>query len=222
MFENSRLLQYIPKIIIPALGETLTMLFFAVLLGIIVGAVLGILLVCWSPRGLNPKKIPYSILDFIINMVRSFPTIIFIVAITPLTRLIMGSSIGVKAAIVPLTLVLTPIFARIIENSLLSVDSNVITAARSFGANNRQIICRVMFPEALPGLISNLTIIIINALNSTAVAGAVGAGGLGAVALNYGYQRFDDAVMYTVVGILFTIVITIQLTGNYLTRKVIN
>lgn len=220
MFENSRLLEYIPKVIIPALGETFKMLFFSVLLGGVIGIFLGTLLVRWSPRGLNPKKAPYSVLDFIISMVRSFPTIIFIVAITPLTRSIVGTSIGTKAAIVPLTITLAPVVARIVENSLLGVDSNIITAAKSFGANNNQIIWEVMFPEALPGLTSSLTMIVINALNATAIAGTVGGGGLGAVALNYGYQRFDDAVMYTVVGILFIIVITIQFTGNYLNRKV--
>lgn len=220
MFENSRVLEYIPKVIIPALGETFKILVFSVLLGGVIGIFLGTLLVRWSPRGLNPKKAPYSVLDFIISMVRSFPTIIFIVAVTPLTRSIVGTSIGTKAAVVPLTITLAPVVARIVENSLLGVDSNIITAAKSFGANNNQIIWEVMFPEALPGLTSSLTMIVINALNATAIAGTVGGGGLGAVALNYGYQRFDNAVMYTVVGILFIIVITIQFTGNYLNRKV--
>lgn len=221
MFENSRLLEYIPKVIIPALGETIQMLFFSVIFGGLIGVILGTFLVRWSPRGLKSQKFLYNILDFLISMVRSFPTIIFIVAITPLTRSLVRTSIGTKAAIIPLTLAIAPVFARIVENSLLSVDSNVIVAAKSFGANTNQIILHVMFPEAMQGLTSNMTVVVINALNATAVAGAVGGGGLGAVALNYGYQRFDDAVMYTVVLILLIIVVVIQRTGDYLTKKVV-
>lgn len=219
MFADSRLLDYLPTVILPALAATLRMLFFSIILGGIIGLLLGTLLVRWSPRGLNPSNVAYKVLDFVISIVRAFPTIIFIVAITPLTRSLMGTSIGEKAALVPLTLTIAPIIARTVENSLLEVDHNVIVAARSFGASDRQIIWRVMFPEALPGLISGFTMVVILGLGSTTIAGAVGAGGLGSVALNYGYQRFDDAVMYTVVAMLFVIVVTIQLVGSRLNRK---
>lgn len=219
MFTNSRLLDYLPTVILPALAATLRMLLFSILLGGLIGVVLGTLLVRWSPRGLAPSRLSYKVLDFLISVIRAFPTIIFIVAITPLTRSLVGTSIGEKAALVPLTLAIAPIIARTVENNLLEVDYNVIVAARSFGASDNQIIWRVMFPEALPGLISGFTMVIILGLGATTIAGAVGAGGLGAVALNYGYQRFDDAVMYTVVAMLFVIVVTIQFVGSWLNRK---
>ena len=132
----------------------------------------------------------------------------------PLTRLIIGTTIGPNAAIFSITVACTPFAARMTENALLTVDSQLIKAAKSFGASNLQILLKIMFVEALPTLVSNFTILLINMLNTTAVAGAVGAGGLGAVALTYGYQRFDDAIMYFVVAILLLIVLLIQGLGR--------
>ena len=152
-------------------------------------------------------------------MIRSFPVIILIVAISPLTRMMVGTSVGEKAAIVPLTLAAFPVIARYMETSLLEVDRDVVLAARSFGASNLQIMFKVLFAEAFPSIISGMTTTTILFLASTALAGAVGAGGLGAVALTYGYQRFDDVMMYCIVAILFIMVLLIQGFGELLYKR---
>ncbi|MDR3589358.1 MAG: ABC transporter permease [Negativicutes bacterium] len=217
---TTRLFDDLPHIILPAIGSTLLMLFFSMLLGFIIGTFVAILLVMTSPYGLKPNRKCYKIVGFIVNMIRSFPVIILIVAISPLTRAIVGTSIGEKAAIVPLTLAAFPVIARYMEASLQEVDTNVILAARSFGASNSQIMFKVLFPEALPSIVSGLTTTTILFLASTTLAGAVGAGGLGAVALTFGYQRFDDVMMYAIVVILFVMVLAIQGIGELLYRKV--
>lgn len=217
---TTRLFEYLPEIIIPAVGSTLQMLFFSMLFGGVIGTLVAILLVTTSPYGLKPNRKIYKTAGFIVNMLRSFPVIILIVAISPLTRAVVGTSIGEKAAIVPLTLAAFPVIARYMEASLQEVDANVILAARSFGASNRQIMFKVLFSEALPSIVSGLTTTTILFLASTTLAGAVGAGGLGAVALTYGYQRFDDVMMYAIVVILFVMVLAIQGFGELLYRKV--
>ena len=217
----TRLFEYLPKIILPAIFSTFRMLVISFVFSGIIGIVLASILVYTHPiRGLKPNKGLYRLIDFIIGMIRSFPVIILMVAITPLTKAIVGTSIGEKAAIVPITFATTPIVARTIENILLEVDNNVVLAAKSFGASNFQILSMVLYPEALPSIISSLTSILIMCLGTTTIAGVIGAGGLGAVALNYGYQRFDNVVMYTIVFILFIFVILIQFFGNYLYKKI--
>ncbi|HML34698.1 methionine ABC transporter permease [Sporomusa sphaeroides] len=209
-----------PKIILPAVVSTLQMLFFSMLFGFIIGTLVAILLVMTSPYGLKPNKKMYNTVSFIVNMIRSFPVIILIVAISPITRALVGTSIGEEAAIVPLTLAAFPVIARYMEASLQEVDTNVILAARSFGASNTQIMLKVLFPEALPSIVSGLTTTAILFLASTTLAGAVGAGGLGAVALTFGYQRFDDVMMYAIVVILFIMVLAIQGIGELIYRRV--
>ncbi|WP_373325920.1 methionine ABC transporter permease [Sporomusa paucivorans] len=196
------------------------MLFFSMLFGFIIGTLVAILLVMTSPYGLKPNKKMYNTVSFIVNMIRSFPVIILIVAISPITRALVGTSIGEEAAIVPLTLAAFPVIARYMEASLQEVDTNVILAARSFGASNTQIMLKVLFPEALPSIVSGLTTTAILFLASTTLAGAVGAGGLGAVALTFGYQRFDDVMMYAIVVILFIMVLAIQGIGELIYRRV--
>ncbi|XEQ97587.1 Methionine import system permease protein MetP [Sporomusa paucivorans] len=217
---STRLLEYLPKIILPAVVSTLQMLFFSMLFGFIIGTLVAILLVMTSPYGLKPNKKMYNTVSFIVNMIRSFPVIILIVAISPITRALVGTSIGEEAAIVPLTLAAFPVIARYMEASLQEVDTNVILAARSFGASNTQIMLKVLFPEALPSIVSGLTTTAILFLASTTLAGAVGAGGLGAVALTFGYQRFDDVMMYAIVVILFIMVLAIQGIGELIYRRV--
>ena len=172
-----------------------------------------------SPKGLKPNKIIYNVLDLIINVLRSFPFIILIVFIIPLTRAIVGTPIGEAAAIVPLTIAAAPFVARIIESSLKEVDSGVIEAAKSFGASNTQIIFKVMLKEAVPSIISGLTLTIINIIGYSAMAGSVGAGGLGKVAISYGYQRYQTDVMIVTVIILIIMVQGLQSLGNYLYKK---
>lgn len=219
-FADTRLIEYLPKVIWPALLATLRMLFFSMILGLIIGSFVAVLLVLTSPYGLKPNRKVYRVLDFTINMIRSFPVIILIVAISPLTRVIVGTSVGEKAAIVPLTIAAFPVIARYIEMSMLEVDRNVVIAAKSFGASDSQIIFKVLLSEALPSIVAGLTTTTILFLASTTLAGAVGAGGLGAVALTYGYQRFDDVMMYAIVIILFVMVLIIQGIGELIYRKI--
>lgn len=154
------------------------------------------------------------LLDTIVNIIRSFPFLILLVSIIPFTRLVVGTSIGTNAAIVPLTITASPFLARLFESSLLSVNSAVIEAAQSFGATTLQILFKVMMVEAVPLLVSNITMSVISLLGASAAAGAVGAGGLGSVALTYGYQNFNDTIMYSTVVVLIVIVQLIQYLGT--------
>ena len=206
-------------IMIQAVGQTVYMVFFSTLFASIFGFILGIVVTVTSPKGLKPNKIIYNALDLIINVLRSFPFIILIVFIIPLTRAIVGTPIGEAAAIVPLTIAAAPFVARIIESSLKEVDSGVIEAAKSFGASNTQIIFKVMLKEAVPSIISGLTLTIINIIGYSAMAGSVGAGGLGKVAISYGYQRYQTDVMIVTVIILIIMVQGLQSLGNYLYKK---
>ena len=206
-------------VLIQAVGLTVYMVFFSTLFASILGFILGIVVTVTSPKGLKPNKIIYNALDLIINVLRSFPFIILIVFIIPLTRAIVGTPIGEAAAIVPLTIAAAPFVARIIESSLKEVDSGVIEAAKSFGASNTQIIFKVMLKEAVPSIISGLTLTIINIIGYSAMAGSVGAGGLGKVAISYGYQRYQTDVMIVTVIILIIMVQGLQSLGNYLYKK---
>lgn len=212
-------IKYYDKIIGPSIWATLRMLLFTMVFAFILGFALAIALVVTRPGGLKPNKKIYKTLDFIVNMVRSFPIIILIVAISPFTRMVVGTSIGEKAAILPLTIAATPFLARILENAMAEVDTQLIEAARSFGASNFHIIFKVMVKEAIPSIVSGTTLATITYLSCTTMAGAVGAGGLGAVALNYGYHSFNDMVLYTGVIILCIMVQVIQSVGNWLYKK---
>ena len=218
-FSSTRLWEYIPKIIVPALFATLRMLLFSMLISLILGMAIGIILTITGSSDLKENKKIYNTVSFLVNTIRAFPVIILIVAITPLTKLIAGTSIGEQAAIVPLSIAATPVIARLIQSSFDEVERDLIIAAKSFGASTMQNIFKVLFVEALPSVISGLTTTTILFLGSITLAGAVGAGGLGAVALTYGYQRFDDAVMYTIVFILCILVFLIQGTGSLLYKK---
>ena len=199
MLENSNLMRYLPTVIIPAIGDTLKMVIISAILSICFGVILGIILIMTAENGLSPHPVIHSVLGKITDIVRSFPMMILIVAIAPITRFFIGTKIGVKAAIFAITLGSTPFATRMTENSLNTVDPQLVKMARAIGASKLQIIFKVMLVEALPTLISNFTIMMINMLNTSAMAGAVGAGGLGAVALTYGYQRFDYMIMYFIV-----------------------
>ena len=207
------------NIMIKAIEQTIYMVFFSTLFASILGFILGIVVTVTSPKGLKPNKLIYNVLDLVINILRSFPFIILIVFIIPLTRAIVGTPIGETAAIVPLTIAAAPFVARIIESSLKEVDSGIIEAAKSFGASNTQIIFKVMLKEAVPSIISGITLTIINIIGYSAMAGSVGAGGLGKVAISYGYQRYQINVMIITVIILIIMVQGIQSLGNYLYKK---
>lgn len=217
---NTEFTKLLTKIVLPSLWDTLLMVTVAMILSTIIGLILAIVLVVTDDRGLKPNKVVYEVLSVIINIIRSFPFIILMVAIIPFTRMLVGTSIGIQAAIVPLTIAASAFIARLLEGNLKEVNSSLIEAAKSFGASNTQIIFKVMIVEALPGMISNLTLSVVSVLGSTAMAGTVGAGGLGAVALTYGYQNFNDQIMYSTVFILIIVVQFIQVLGNVIYKKI--
>ncbi|MEW9078294.1 methionine ABC transporter permease [Terrisporobacter glycolicus] len=216
---KTSLYTYLAEILGDALLQTLYMIIVPTIVATILGFIMAIILVVTKPKGLKPNKILYSILGFIVNMVRSFPFIILLIALIPFTRFIVGTSIGETAAIVPITIGAAPFIARVIENALNEVDEGLIEAAKSFGATNLQIIFKVMVKEAMPSIVSGITLSIISILGCTAMAGTVGAGGLGKVAIVYGHQRFDTSVMIYVVITLIIMVQLIQSVGDYAYKK---
>ncbi|GEP85477.1 putative ABC transporter permease [Staphylococcus piscifermentans] len=203
-----------------ALYQTLLMVSISLVIGALIGIPLGILLVVTKKNGIWENVAIYHILNPIINIFRSIPFIILLIAIVPFTKLIVGTSIGTAAAIVPLTVYVAPYIARLVENSLLEVDSGVIEAANAMGASPFQIIRYFLMPEALGSLILAITTAIIGLIGSTAMAGAVGGGGIGDLALAYGYQRFDTIVIIITVVILVIMVQLIQSLGNVLAKKI--
>lgn len=203
-----------------ALWETMYMVVLSTFFSGILGFALAIVMVVTGKNGLRPNKALYNVLDIVVNLLRSFPFIILMIAIIPLTRLIAGTSIGSTASVVPLTIAATPFVARIMEGSLLEVDPGVIEAAKSFGATDRQIIFKVMIREAMPAIVLNWAVVAINLLGYSAMAGVVGGGGLGDLAIKYGYNRFQTDVMIYSVAILILIVQIIQSLGNLVYNKI--
>ena len=217
--KNYTMGQLFQMLIVPAFFATIKMLIISGLLSTFFGFFLGVLLVVTEKDGLCENVIVNRIFDFLVNTIRSFPFIILLISIIPLTRLIVGTSIGETAAIVPLTVACTPFMARIFQNSFKEVDPALIEAAQSFGASKTQIIFKVMLKESVPSIISGLCLAIINLLECTAMAGAVGAGGLGATALTYGYQNFNQQIMYSICVILVILVAIIQYFGDWIYKK---
>lgn len=217
--KNFTFAQICQMIIVPAFFDTLKMLFISGILSTVFGFVFGVILIVTEKGGLYENVVINRILDFIVNTIRSFPFIILMVSIIPFTRLVVGSSIGDTAALVPLTVACTPFMARIFQNSFKEVDPALIEAAQSFGASKWQIVFKVMLKESVPSIISGLCLAIINLLGATAMAGAVGAGGLGAVALTYGYQNFNQQIMYSICLILIILVAIIQYFGDWIYKK---
>lgn len=206
----------IAKLLFEATLDTLYMTFVSTFLAFIIGLGLAIILVITGKNGLKPNKAIYNALDIIVNTLRSFPFIILIIVLFPFTKFIVGTSIGTTAAIVPLTIGSAPFIARLIENAMNEVDHGIIEAALSYGATKTQIIFKVIFVEALPSIINAITLTLIVVIGFTAMAGAVGGGGLGDVAMRYGFQRFrPDIMAYTVI-ILIAMVQIIQSSGNFL------
>lgn len=203
-----------------ALYETLYMVSVALVIGALIGIPLGILLVVTRKNGIWQNLVLHQILNPIINILRSIPFIILLIAIVPFTKLLVGTSIGTTAAIVPLTVYVAPYIARLVENSLLEVDDGIIEAAKAMGASPLQIIRYFLLPEALGSLILAITTAIIGLIGSTAMAGAVGGGGIGDLALVYGYQRFDTMVIIITVIVLIIIVQVIQSLGNFISRVI--
>ena len=207
------------EVVLNALWETLYMVSISLFFGGIIGIFLGILLVVTREGHILENRVIYRIVNPIVNIFRSIPFIILLVAIIPFTRLIVGTSIGTTAAIVPLVLHIGPYFSRLVENSLLEVDEGIIEAAKAMGATPLQIIYRFLMPEAFSSLILSITTATIGLIGATAMAGAVGGGGLGDVAITYGYQRFSSITILVTVVILVILVQVIQEIGNRLERR---
>ena len=216
---NYTFLQLCQMLIVPAFFATLKMLVISGIMSTIFGFIFGVILVITEKGGLCENVVVNRILDFLVNTIRSFPFIILLISIIPFTRLIVGTSIGETAALVPLTVACSPFMARIFQNSFKEVDPALIEAAQSFGASKVQIIVKVMLKESVPSIISGLCLAIINLLGCTALAGAVGAGGLGATALTYGYQNFNQEIMYSICVILIILVAIIQYFGDWIYKK---
>ena len=198
---------------------TLYMTLATTFMGYVLGLPMGVALVITAPKGLRPNKIIYKVLDVVVNVVRSFPFLILLIVIQPLTRIIVGKSYGPTATIVPLTLSAAPFIARMVESSLLEVDHGVIEAAQSMGANLRTIIWKVMIGEAKTSLIVNVTIALGTILGYSAMAGIVGGGGLGDIAIRYGYYRYDSSIMWVTVVLLIVLVQLMQYAGMKLSKK---
>lgn len=203
-----------------AMIDTFYMIGYSLLIGSLIGVPLGILLVITRPKGIIESRFIFKIINPIINIARSLPFIILLVAIIPFTRFVVNTSIGTAAAIVPLTIYIIPFIARLVENSILEVDEGIIEAAESMGATPLQTIWYFLIPEALGSLILSLTTAMISLLSASAMAGAVGGGGIGDLAISYGYERFDSFIMLVTVIVLIIIVQLMQSVGNWLAAKV--
>ncbi len=200
--------------------QTLAMVFASTFFSLVLGLPLGILLCVTDPSGgIMPKPLLNQILTRIVNALRSFPFLILMIILFPLSRIIIGTSIGTQATIVPLSIAAAPFVARIIETSLKEVDPGVIQAARAMGSSNFQIIFKVLLPEAMPSLVSGVTLTIINLIGYSAMAGAIGGGGLGDLAIRYGYQRFRPEVMAVSVIVILLLVEIIQLAGSKISSR---
>ncbi|MEK4443256.1 MULTISPECIES: methionine ABC transporter permease [Niallia] len=206
--------------IVESTGETILMVITTLILGSILGITIGLLLFVTRKGNILENKLVFRLLNILINIIRPIPFIIFLVAISPLTRAVVGTTIGTWAAIFPMTIAASFGIARVVENNLVSIDLGVIEAAKAMGASPLQIIFTVLIPEALGPLILGLTFVTISLIDFSAMAGTVGGGGLGHVAMTYGYQRFDGSVMLVTVIILIILVQIAQWIGNTLSRKI--
>lgn len=208
------------NLLIPSIQETLYMVSVSTLLAVLIGTPLGILLVVTKKDHIMDNQLLHHSFSYVVNMGRSFPFIILMISIIPFTRIIVGTSIGTTAAIVPLTVATIPFFSRVIENALLEVDKGVIEASQAMGATNLQIIYKVLIPESMPAIVLGITITIVSVIGYSAMAGAVGGGGLGDLAIRYGYHRFDKSIMIWTVFLLIIMVQFVQASGNYIAKKI--
>lgn len=202
-----------------AFQDTVLMVGVSAGIAVLAGIPLAVFLVTSAPGGIFPAPRLNRIVGAVVNGFRAVPFIVLLVALIPLTRLLAGTTIGVWAAIVPLSISATPFFARIVEVSLREVDAGLIEAAQSIGCRRWHIVRHVLLPEALPGIVGGLTITVVSMIGASAMAGAVGAGGLGDVAIRYGYQRFDTTVMLAVIAILIVLVSAVQVAGDVTVRR---
>lgn len=204
-----------------ATGETLLMVSFSTLFSIILGFPLGVVLYATDRGGIAQNRVINTIIGWAVNSARSFPFIILMIVLFPLSRLIVGTTIGTVAAIVPLSIAASPFVARVIEGALKEVSPGVIEASRSMGSSTFQIILKVLIPEALPGIVTGITLTIINLIGYSAMSGAIGGRGIGDVAIREGFYKFKPDILAISVVILLIFVQTVQISGNYISNRLI-
>jgi D-methionine transport system permease protein len=207
-------------LLLDSIGQTATMVAVAAVLSTLIGLPLGVLLVVTAPGQFLERPALNRVIGTVVNLVRSTPFIILMVAIIPFTRLVAGTTVGTAAAIVPLTIAITPLYARLAEAAMREVDPSLIEAAQAMGATPFQIIRKVLLPEALPGILAGQTVTLVSLIGYSAMAGTVGGGGLGDLGIRFGYQRFMPEVMVTVVVVLVVLVQSIQMAGDWAARSV--
>ena len=212
-------LNFWERVLSPAFLDTIEMVSITTLFGTIFGFLIAVILLVSNKDGIRPNKYIYGVVSFLVNVIRSFPFLILMILLLPFTKLVAGTSIGVRAAVVPLIVSAAAFIAKLIENAMQEVDRGLIEAMKSFGISEAQVVFRVMLTEALPSIISGIILAMVSILGCTAMAGAMGAGGIGSVAITYGYQKFNYPVMGLTVAILIIFVEIIEAIGKWVYRK---
>ena len=208
------------SIIGPAIPQTLIMVFASTFIAIVLGLPLGVILTITRKDGLCQNLKIYSVLDKIINILRSFPFIILVIVVFPLSRILVGKAYGTAAMIIPLSISAAPFVARLMEGYFNQIDKGIIEAAKSVGSTNMQIITRVLIPEAMPMIVNGITMTLINVVGYSAMAGAIGGGGLGDIAIRYGYQMRDEVILWSTVVLIILIVQIVQVIGNRIEKEI--
>lgn len=208
------------SIIGPAIPQTLIMVFASTFIAIVLGLPLGVILTITRKDGLCQNLKIYSVLDKIINILRSFPFIILVIVVFPLSRILVGKAYGTAAMIIPLSISAAPFVARLMEGYFNQIDKGIIEAAKSVGSTNMQIITMVLIPEAMPMIVNGITMTLINVVGYSAMAGAIGGGGLGDIAIRYGYQMRDEVILWSTVVLIILIVQIVQVIGNRIEKKI--
>lgn len=209
----------LPELLLPAYKETLLMVGIVMFLVVTLGTLMAVVLFNTGPGGLFPRRTTHGVLSWITNIGRSLPFLVLMAAIIPFTRLVAGTTIGIWAAVVPMVVAGTPFFARLVENSLRDVPPEVSEVAKASGGSNTQIIWSAQLKEAWPAMIGTITIATIAMIEYSAIAGTIGAGGIGFLAVTYGYQRFDQTVMISTVVVLILTVALVQIVGDWFARR---
>lgn len=212
-------LNFWERVLSPAFLDTIEMVAITTLFGTIIGFLIAVILLVSNKDGIRPNKYIYGVVSFLVNVIRSFPFLILMILLLPFTKLVAGTSIGVRAAVVPLIVSAAAFIAKLIENAMQEVDRGLIEAMKSFGISEAQVVFRVMLTEALPSIIPGIILAMVSILGCTAMAGAMGAGGIGSVAITYGYQKFNYPVMGLTVAILIIFVEIIEAIGKWVYRK---
>ena len=211
------------KLVLPALLETVQMVFLSTFFACLLGLLLAIILFLTKPKaqgGLHPNALLNVFLSKLINILRSFPFIILMILLLPFTRFVLGTAIGTTACVIPLSIAAAPFVARLLESAFSTMDGGLIDAAKVMGSSDADIIFKVLIPEILPQIVDAITMTIINLVGYSAMAGAIGAGGLGDLALRYGYQRFRTDIMIMAVIAIILFVEIVQLSGNAISRSI--